>query len=287
MFNIALSLRATSSALGSLFLTLQHMKKNLILILFICIGFNVNGQDTLPSITVKNMNGRIIVSWMNDYKDSIANISVQRSYDSLRNYSTIGSVLNPQNRENGYTDANAPYNKMYYRVFIAFEGGKYIISNPVRPVKIPPPPVVAADRVDTLQIVPDPVIPETLSSKNASNPIPVKTLPSNPATVTTVTPPVIKPVVTYPSQRIFSGRDQNVIIHLPEAKAKRYLVKFFDEQDSEIFEIKDLNEDYLIVEKVNFMHSGWFRFELYENGMLLEKNRFFIGKDPKSERKQK
>src|SRR5436190_14286470 len=92
-------------------------------------------QKILPSITVKNFGGKIVVSWQNAFTTPVSNILIQRSYDSLKNYSTIGTVLNPQNKENGYTDVNPPYTKMYYRVSIVFEGGAYMISLPERPVK--------------------------------------------------------------------------------------------------------------------------------------------------------
>ena len=103
-----------------------------ITLLFISVVFSSKAQQILPGISVMNLNGNIIVSWKNEYKVPLANINIQRSYDSLRNYTTIGSVLNPQNQENGYSDAAAPYNKMYYRLFIAFDGGKYLITTPVR-----------------------------------------------------------------------------------------------------------------------------------------------------------
>ena len=107
-------------------------------LLFAVLCFGASGavaQDTLPRITVKNISGQIIVSWVNNYKAPVTAINIQRSYDSLKNYTTIGSVLNPQNFENGYADAAPPYNKMYYRVFVSFEGGTYVFSKVVRPVK--------------------------------------------------------------------------------------------------------------------------------------------------------
>ena len=93
------------------------------------------GQNVLPNITVKNLNGKIVVSWLNEYKKPIQNILIQRSFDSLKNYATIGTVLNPQNTENGYPDVNPPYKKMYYRISIFFEGGDYVIGPASRPIK--------------------------------------------------------------------------------------------------------------------------------------------------------
>ena len=92
-------------------------------------------ERPLPFIQVKNLNNKIVVSWVNDYNKIITALNIQRSYDSLQNFTTIGSVLSPQSRENGFADVNFPYSKMYYRVFVSFEGGSYIITPPARPVK--------------------------------------------------------------------------------------------------------------------------------------------------------
>ena len=262
MFNIGLYLHEITCSPHSIYLnSASYMKYLLAVLIFSFSSSAVFSQATLPAITVTNLNGRIVVSWMNDYKEAIATISIQRYYDSLKNYTTIGSVLNPQNLENGYTDPTPPYNKMYYRVLVVFEGGKYVITPPVRPVKL----IVAATTTDSLQIRPD-VTPGNTDSVNIKQP--ADNVPA-------------KPLITYPSQRIFTARDQSVVINLPGASSKQYVVKFYDEQNKEIFQLTKLTEDYLIVEKVNFIHSGWFHFELFDNGELVEKNRFFIPKDVK------
>jgi len=35
----------------------------------------------------------------------------------------------------------------------------------------------------------------------------------------------------------------------------------------------------LTLDKSNFIHAGWFKFELYEDGQLKEKNKLLIPKD--------
>ncbi len=262
------------------------MKKIISILSFLIFAKSAFTQDTLPKITVKNMSGRIIVSWMNNYTLPIANINIQRSYDSLKNYTTIGSVLNPQNVENGYTDINPPYTKMYYRVFVGFEGGTYVITSPVRPVKVIPPPVEIKE--DSVQLTPDTYISGADSSKIKTTVEPIKPPSKNPVKpanpqilIPTTPPPPPKPVITYPSQKIFTSRNQDVVIYLPNADSKNYLVKFYNEENKEIFQLTKLTEKYLILEKVNFTHSGWFHFELFEDGELIEKNKFYIPKDSK------
>lgn len=202
-------------------------------------------QAPLPSIAVKNYNNKIIVSWLNELVKPIATLNIQRSYDSLKNFTTIGSVLSPQSRDNGFADANPPYTKMYYRVFIAFEGGSYIITPSSRPVKDTSISanigfLINGQGRDTTN----------LDGKSANY-----------------------------SSTVFTAKDNNVVIHLPGAAVKNYTVKFYDETEKFLFELTKLKEDYLIVEKVNFVHSGWFRFELFENGKQIEANIFQIMKD--------
>lgn len=249
----------------------------------LCMAFSAGSraQSTLPDITVKNINGKIIVSWLNDYQMTVTNILIQRSYDSLKGYSTIGSVLNPMNKENGYADANPPYNKMYYRVSVTFEGGKYVISKPVRPVK-ELPPVTETEKEDILNFrYPWQVRPLIDSSGNTIN-LPVKdSIHKAPPLVTPPNLPPVKREPTYPSQRIFTARDNNIIIYLPDAPQKKYSVKFYNDANVFLFELNKLQEEYLIIDKVNFVRTGWFFFELFEGDKLIEKNKFQIEKDNK------
>lgn len=231
------------------------MKPFFLLPLFFILSNILFAQDKpLPFIQVKNLNNKIVVSWINDYTKPITALNIQRSYDSLQNYTTIGSVLSPQSRENGFADANFPYNKMYYRVFVSFEGGSYIITASARPVK----EFYAADNALSEKY------PWLVSNKDSG-----------------IAFPPSKPQITYPSNTIFTAKDNNIIIHLVNAETKKYSVKFFDETEKFLFELTKLKEEYLIIEKVNFVHAGWFRFELYENGLLIENNKFQILKEVK------
>lgn len=225
-----------------------------LLVITCCIGLSAFSQEILPGITVKNLSGKIIVSWRNEYALPVATINIQRSYDSLKNYTTIGSVLNPQNKENGYADANPPYNKMYYRVFVAFEGGSYLLTTPTRPTKDTSSGNVARVRF--------PWEADSKADPGLAEPPPM-------------------PVINYPSKWVYTAKDNNVVIYLPNAATKKYNAVFYDELEKRIFELTNLKDEYLIIEKVNFGRSGWYRFELFENGQIIEKNKFFIPKDGK------
>lgn len=208
-------------------------------------------QDTLPRITVKNISNKVIISWRTTYGARISNINIQRSTDSLKNFTTIGTVLEPNNRENGFVDSKAPSPNMFYRVFVAFDGGHYVFTKSYRPF------------IDTSSA---PVIDEGGNTEPSRPPIPV-----TPA----------QPNGFVASKFIFTGKDNNVIIDLPEAGIRKYSIKFFDEKDNPVFEISQVADVYLTIEKVNFLHSGWFYFKLFENGALKEKNQFYIPKEGK------
>lgn len=230
----------------------------------------VSAQEILPNITVKNISGKIIVSWQNLYNQPTATINIQRSYDSLKNFTTIGSVLNPLNKENGYADENPPYNKMYYRLFIAFEGGSYIITKPVRPTK----EAITGPDTDSTHLTRYPWQVNPLADSSINIP-PI----ANPGNIKV--PANIKPVITYPSKLVYTSRENSIVLHLPGAPFKKYSIKFFDEDNKMIFELNKLKEEYLILEKVNFIRSGWYHFELYDGNELVEKNRLFVPKDTK------
>lgn len=223
------------------------MLKPLYITCLLILGISLNNyaQDTLPRITVKGIGNKVIVSWRTTYGARITAINIQRSYDSIKNFTTIGSVLEPNNRENGFVDAKAPKPDMFYRVFVAFAGGSYVFSRSHRPV---------IDTGTTSGVI-QPIPPQYQQPEEAPGFI--------------------------ASRYIYTGKDNNIIIDLPDANILKYSIKFFDENDKPVFEISKVTETYLIIEKVNFMHSGWFYFKLYESGVIKEKNQFYIPKEGK------
>jgi hypothetical protein len=245
-------------------------------------------QTTLPQIDVIERRNKVVVSWKNDYKKPVKDILIQRSFDSLNHFTTIGTVLNPMNIENGFPDDRAPYNRMFYRVTVLFEGGAYDIGKPVRPLMEPlelealdityyPPEISKPTDVAIMK-------PEINKPYSGSKPIAIndktKTIPTDTLSKFKMDIPPIRIIETsYPSANIFTSKQNIVVIQIADAKYKKYQVKFFDEKEKLIFELKKIQEDYLMIEKSNFIHAGWFRFEIYQDGVLFEKNKVLIAKD--------
>jgi hypothetical protein len=113
-------------------------------ILFISLVFasNTRAQDTLPrfSVTARGT-GKILVSWHNHYP-TVSQISIQRSTDSLKNFTTLITVPDPTLPENGAMDTKVPHPNFYYRLFIVLDNGKYLFTPTRRPLstieEIPP-----------------------------------------------------------------------------------------------------------------------------------------------------
>jgi hypothetical protein len=196
-------------------------------------------QDTLPKVTVTQLGRKVLVSWINPYM-SVTTINLQRSADSLKDFKTIGSVLNVKAVNNGLADTKEFIPAQYYRLFISFEGGNYIFTKSHKPG------------------------PDTL-----------KTLP--------VIQEITQPVKTWfvASRHVYTGRDNNVIISLPDADKNKYSIKFYEADGTFLFELKKISENYLTLDKVNFMHSGLFNFELFQNKIIIERHKLYIPKDGK------
>jgi len=234
-------------------------------------------QDTLPRFTLKNAgNNRIIIGWVNTYPD-IRQIGIQRSFDSLNFYKTILTVPDPAAIQNGYMDVKATNDHMYYRLFILLEKGVYLFSAAKKPVPDTARKIARVEmKPDTIMVNGKPVIvpakPVVIKIDNlqwgdsSAVPNPNYTKPQSNAFTA--------------SLRVYTNRDGYVRINLPDdEKSKKYSLKFFEENGSFLFEIKEIKEKDFKIDKTNFYHAGWFRFELYENGKLLEKHKIYLEKD--------
>ena len=88
-----------------------------------------------------------------------------------------------------------------------------------------------------------------------------------------------RPDVFIPSIHVYTHKDGYVRINLPEDEDKKYSIKFFEEDGTFLFEMKEIKERTFKIDKSSFYHSGWFRFELYEKSKLIEKHKFYLEKE--------
>jgi len=270
--------------------------RKIILSLFICISALANAQDSLPAFSVVNKgNNRIIISWNNKYKQ-VKQISIQRSTDSLANFKSLLTVPDPNNRQNGYMDAKAPTDKMFYRLYIHVDGANFIVTKSKRPASDSIRAALLSDTANKkitdssyLKIV-ERIISQNLpdSALTSEELLILRRYRNNkldllPDSLTRKIDVVVKSKnnsgVVVPMYRIVANKDGLVRISLADFSNRKYSIKFYEDDDTFLFELKDLKEASLMLEKSNFYHSGWFKSELYDEGKLIEKNRFFIPKD--------
>jgi len=284
----------------------------------------VVAQDTLPKFSLSaKTNGKVVISWRNNFQ-SVTQISIQRSADSTKNFTTLLTVPDPAIPENGFVDSKAPRQNMFYRLFIVMDNGNYMFSKSKRAMpdsgiakdiaaevhdenmpsrvngqritymhgnqqpniqgqsKIQENPKVEVEKIYVLKEQ-DSIIGRLQSSllKRFKDSILTKTKDTLVfADADTILIKVFVPKEVYKiSNYVFTTKDGNVAISLPDAAIRKYTVKFLEPDLTPVLEVKDIKNVILTVDKTNFIHAGWFRFELYEDGKLKEKNKLFIPKD--------
>jgi hypothetical protein len=98
--------------------------------------------------------------------------------------------------------------------------------------------------------------------------------------------PHIYPVFTFYKRdtaqaRVYSdivrhAKNGDVIIAIPAGGRERYKIRFFGVDQALLFEIRQIQDPVLIVEKYNFGHAGMFQYELYRDNNMVERNNFRI-----------
>jgi hypothetical protein len=259
-------------------------------------------QDTLPRFSLTERGDRVTISWTNPYQ-TLIQLNVQRSYDSLRNFSTVFSAPSPELPQNGYTDVKPAINKIYYRIFYVLQGGSYFFSKSQRAgTATAATGVVSKDLVNSRDLVNsniDKLIPgdqrvitvkikdvifKQLSVNAFRNfrdsilHLTRDTLYSINDSLVGLNPYLMREAFK-PSQYIYVSRDGYINVSLPAINERKYSLKFFEEDGTSLFEIHNVKESPLVLDKASFIHSGWFVFELYEDNKLKEKNKFYVPKD--------
>lgn len=266
---------------------------------FTIISISSKAQDTLPDFTVKNLaQGKVQISWVNPY-ETCTQLVVQRSYDSIKFFTSIFSAQSPSLLQNGFLDnTTAPGAKVFYRIFYVLQGSNYFFtkskstgtaSNKKKEEKTSTVPVNQTGRVAEKKFI-------TVYNRNKDSLLFVfeyndyikfrdsivakskDTLYALSGNEVLFSPFIPKPFWK-PSMYIYTNNNGYVTISLPQLKQHKYRIVFFDEDGTELFQIKQLKESGLILDKTNFLHAGWFSFQLFEDDKLKEKNKVYLEKD--------
>jgi hypothetical protein len=265
------------------------------IIIFVVIIIPAFSQDTLPRFSLTDREDKITVSWVNPYGEKLIQLNVQRSYDSLRNFTTVFSTESPQLSQNGFTEKKLPTNRIFYRIFYVLDNGEYFFTPHVN-TAYAKPGIAGRDIKTSVFIKPaeNDIRLVTIKLKDTIyRQIPIvqfysfrdSILKKTKDTLIAINEqlvllhPFVAKEVWRPSNYVYSNKDGFVNISLPNVNETRFSIKFFEETGSLLFEIHQIKESPLIFDKSNFIHAGWFTFELYEEGKLKERNKFYLPKD--------
>lgn len=266
------------------------MKKIVFLFLILIVSKNIlQAQQKFNVAVSKATETKVKIEWTNPYGDSVVQLNVQRSWDSVRNFRTIFVPLSPELPQNGYIDETDGYNTLYYRVFYVLADGNFFFTKAKR--NLPGsdftteiPEEQASDKNFLVTIHDDDTVIAQLNYelyKKFKDSI----INNTRDTLYSLTDADIliryynNNIAWIPSTRIFTNSDGYVQIYLADALQKNYKIRFFDEGHKLLFNIQRVIQPQLILDKTDFMHAGWFYFELLDDNKVKERNKFYIPKD--------
>jgi hypothetical protein len=232
----------------------QIARLSFVALLFSIFSLSASAQEqpymppVLPDFVALIKTGKIQLEWLSGFPN-VKQIGIQRSLDSVLNFNTIAYASYPTQTRNIYQDTKPLPGTNYYRLFILFNNGRYMYSHTV--LALPDSTILATKKLEMEDVK------ELMKDTKEAEKAPER-------------------IVWHPSNTVYTTADGNVNINLPDAAQKNYSVKFFEASGGFLFEIDKVKEPFLILEKAIFLHSGWFNFELYEDGKLKEKWSFFI-----------
>lgn len=266
--------------------------KSVLSIILCIITVNVFAQKPLPDFKVVDMgNNRNRISWVNPFGKNLIQLNIQRSSDSI-SFRTFYSSLSPELPQNGIIDESIP--TLYYRIFYVVDGGLYFFTKAIQPGE----ETIGRENLDDLEtdepVALNVLLIITIRDKDSIiAQLPYPEFIDFKDSILTKTRDTLYSVnrqdvmIRYfdpesqwtPSSFIFTNKKGYVQIQLPKVTQAAYRIDFFDATKKKIFQVKNVREPVLILDKINFRHAGWFYFEIYENNQLLEKNKFFLQED--------
>lgn len=250
-------------------------------------------QKPLPDFDIKKgSQNQKVISWRNNYGDMLSVLNVQRSNDSIRNFRTLYSEPNPSLSVNAYTDMKPIPGMDYYRLYYQMKNGSYYFTKAKKVASgfiadglydhlNAQHVIIKGDKERTISIttfhkVADSVLNNTsdsifyLADSTVSykhfNPIAAMSYGSTESNS-------LIPVSNY----LFLNSNGNLVIRLPQNKLYDYSMTIYQPSSNTVlYKIKHFSNPEVILSKSSFLRSGFYPYELYENGKLKERSKFQI-----------
>lgn len=212
-----------------------------VLLFSFCLG--ANAQPVLPDVGVMTQGGINVLSWSNPYSSGVKTVVVERSLDSIVNFSTVGEVNDISKPTQYYLDAHPYAGNNYYRIKVVFSSGLDWKSK------------VASIFVDSTELAARKVLPSNDSLQKII--AQMGTLP---------TEQQLNQLGYTPSPYVFTNPyNGNINISLSDALSVSYKLVFYDNNDRQVLEIPRINDEEVVLDKRNFQRSGLYKFRLFKN----------------------
>ncbi|HEX6847015.1 MAG TPA: hypothetical protein VF144_08550, partial [Chitinophagaceae bacterium] len=239
------------------------MRKIVLSLLMLTSAF-VYAQDSLPAFSVVNKgNNRVVISWNNKYPH-LKQLSIQRSTDSLSNFKTLITVPDPNNKQNGYLDSKAANDKMFYRLYILVDGANFIFTKSKRPANDSIRMSLLSDTsskslkdsnyLKVVQRIISQNLPDSALTteeliilrryRNGKQDLYSDSVARN---IGNGVKTKNKPDVVIPQYRIVANKDGLVRISLLDFGSKSYSIRFYEDNDTFLFELKNIKEASLML----------------------------------------
>ena len=240
------------------------MRRLTLLLILLCAAAATKAQPLLPDIVGVTQKGVNILAWTSQY-DGLKSIAVQRSSDSVYNFTTIGYVTNLKKGPQGFIDGHPKPGANWYRLYIAFSSDLTWYSNRFKL------------SVDSAAIANKGVLPpnDSLQKSVKAAAAALANVKVDSATGKAVgkIPEAAVPdaasvaVETYiRSQYVFTNPfTGHVNVEVPNARTTQYAIKFFDAQERTVLTIPRVPESPIVIDKRNFQRKGLYRFELHRD----------------------
>jgi len=258
-----------------------------ILIAIIFIGVPAMAQPPeLPDIIAASDKGVNVISWTCQY-DGIKSISVQRSSDSVFNYSTIGYVKDLKKGPQAFIDGHPQAGNNWYRLYIGFSSDLTWYSNTIKiyidsatllSKSVIPPNDSLQKYASAVKIEPGDIIASS-AQQAAENTVATSTGTTTPATnkpklnLNLPKEDEVSQFTYVKSQHVFTNPfTGHVALELPEDMREPYAIKFYKQGDEKtpVLDIPRIRKSKVIIDKHNFQGKGVYKFTLYRGTEKIE-----------------
>lgn len=266
-------------------------KKYVLLVWICCMSTALLAQPALPDFNImKGPKQQTVLSWKNNFGERLKVLNIQRSTDSVKGFRTIYSVNNLTLAANAYTDNKPATGADYYRLYYMLTNGSYYFTKAKKIATGFVPDNLLGQLNNSkmitvaganprklefrqLQHLRDSVINNTSDSLYFVNDSTIQYVKYNAVAAMANSTTELRPV----SKFLYLNADGYIVLKFPERDLSDYSMTIYKQNGTSVlFKIPRFEDSELILSKSSFLHTGWYPYEIYKDGKLLERSRLEI-----------